>query len=85
MTKRASTTTEENDTSESSPPVSLVSSSWFGRRYRIVRDSYAGYEVQVWRWYWPFWSELNFCNTHFTVEEAEEYARVQEGQVVKYL
>lgn len=43
-------------------------------RLRIVRDKYAGYEVQVWRWWWPFWTEADFMNTHFSVERAEARA-----------
>lgn len=41
-------------------------------KYRIVADNYLGYEVQIKYWYWPFcWSQLNFCNTHATLEEAK--------------
>lgn len=43
--------------------------------YRIVRDNYLGYEVQHRTWWWPFWRETGFCNTHATVERAEEFAR----------
>jgi hypothetical protein len=41
-------------------------------KYRIVTDKYAGYEAQVWRWYWPFWSQIGI-NTHKTIESAREY------------
>ena len=56
-------------------------------RYRIVRDSYCGYEVQVWRWWFPFWLQCGFVNTHATIEAAEAYARrkVSGRAVVKYL
>jgi hypothetical protein len=40
--------------------------------YRIVTDEYAGYEAQVWRWYWPFWSQMGI-NTHKTIEKARDY------------
>lgn len=43
-------------------------------RYRIVRDNYAGYEVQVWRWWFPFWVQPTI-NTHSTVEGAEQWAK----------
>lgn len=43
--------------------------------YRIVTDAYAGYEVQVRRWWFPLWMQVNFTNTHRTPEEAEEYAK----------
>lgn len=60
---------------------------------RIVRDNFAGYEVQVRCWYWPFW-EMKVCNTHSSVEKAEEYAETiynkprykpRRNKVVKYL
>ena len=41
-------------------------------KYRIVTDKYAGYEAQVWRWYWPFWCEI-WVNTHKTIERARKY------------
>lgn len=44
-------------------------------KYRIVTDTYCGYEVQAKVWYWPFWYQVNFTNTHRTIEKAEEYAK----------
>lgn len=41
-------------------------------RYRIVKDDYLGYECQIWRLWFPFWCEMNFCNTHHTLERAIE-------------
>ena len=43
------------------------------KKYRIVRDNFAGYEAQVWTIWWPFWCQLGFTNTHRTVEAAKEY------------
>ena len=43
------------------------------RKYRIVRDNYAGYECQIWRIWWPFWVQMGSSNTHGTLERAEEY------------
>ncbi len=54
-------------------------------RYRIVRDGYAGYEVQIWRWWWPFWIEAGFVNTHATIERAERWAECHAQRQVKYL
>lgn len=59
-------------------------------RYRIVIDVFAGYEVQAWRWWWPFWMQCGGTNTHTTVEDAEKYARFyakqrQSRRVVKLL
>lgn len=46
-------------------------------RYRIVTDAYAGYEVQKWRWWFPFWVECHsrgyFANTHSSVEKAKKF------------
>lgn len=53
--------------------------------YRIVRDNYAGYEVQVRRWWWPFWQQCGFCNTHCSIERAEQYAIRHSRPVVKML
>lgn len=44
-------------------------------RYRIVRDGYAGYEVQAWRWWLPFWTQVGFCNTWLSIEQAEAFAK----------
>jgi hypothetical protein len=47
--------------------------------YRVVRDEYRGYETQILRLWWPFWVELGglstHINTHYTIEEAEAFAR----------
>lgn len=42
-------------------------------KYRIVRDTYSGYECQIWRFWFPFWTELGHENTHKTIYDAEEY------------
>lgn len=42
--------------------------------YRIVRDNYRGFEVQIRRWWWPFWKQVGFTNTHYSIEEAEQFA-----------
>lgn len=55
------------------------------RKYRIVSDQFAGYEVQIWRIWWPFWIELGFVNTHFSIESAREYARKRQRTIVEYL
>jgi hypothetical protein len=47
--------------------------------YRIVEDDFAGYQVEVWRWWFPFWVQCwgqgDVCNTHASVAEAEQFAR----------
>lgn len=53
--------------------------------YRIVTDNYSGYEVQVRRWWWPFWIEADFVNTHSSIDEAERFAERHAKRCVKYL
>lgn len=43
------------------------------KKFRIVSDSYAGYECQIWRIWWPFWVQMGFTNTHTTLEKAKEF------------
>jgi len=45
------------------------------KKYRIVRDLYAGYECQVWCVYWPFWVQLDGTNTLSSIEEAKRYIK----------
>ena len=42
------------------------------KRYRIVRDGYAGYEAQVWRLWFPFWVQCFFVNTEYSIDRAKE-------------
>lgn len=44
------------------------------KRYRIVSDAYAGFEVQEWAWWWPFWTQIGI-NTHSTIEDARMWAQ----------
>lgn len=58
----------------------------FKTKYRIVTDNYLGFEVQHKYWFWPFWIQTNFCNTHTSVKEAEEWIHAyNRNYVVKYL
>jgi len=52
-------------------------------KYRIVTDKYAGYEVQRWRWWFPFWLQVG-VNTHLTVEAARQYIKKSQKKVVEY-
>lgn len=48
----------------------------FSNRYRIIEDDYCGYEVQVKRWFFPFWfqvwGEASPTNTSGTLVKAKE-------------
>lgn len=57
----------------------------FKTKYRIVRDSYNGYEVQHKYWWLPFWIQSDFTNTHTSVEAAERWAERYHNKLVKNL
>jgi hypothetical protein len=46
----------------------------FETRYRIVRDHFAGYEVQFRYWWMPFYLQGK-VNTHPSLEKAKEYVK----------
>lgn len=53
--------------------------------YRIVRDYYCGYEVQIRRWWhWPIWLAVG-CNTYSSIEMATKFAEGHSRKMVKYL
>jgi hypothetical protein len=56
-------------------------------KYRIVRDLFSGFEVQLRRWWWPCWRQVGRANTHRSREDAEAFARrhAANGTVVKRL
>ena len=59
---------------------------WTKPEYRVVRDNYCGYEVQIRRWWhWPLWLQVDFSNTHRSVEDAETFAEGHARSPVKYL
>lgn len=46
------------------------------RQYRIVRDGFSGFEVQVRHWWFPIWLQCGGpfgVNTHSTLEKAKQY------------
>lgn len=60
------------------------------KKYRIVTDHYCGYEVQYKSTWFPFWLQVGGCNTHTSVEKAEEWldrrlSRGRKGVVIKEL
>ena len=62
------------------------------KKDRIVRDKFAGFEVQYRVRWWPFWRECSRfgtgagINTHRTLEDAVEFAKWHAaGAVVQYL
>lgn len=61
----------------------------FKNKYRIVTDSFDGYEAQVKYWFFPLmWLQIGvafFTNTSRTVEEAERIIKGHRSEVVKYV
>lgn len=52
--------------------------------YRIVNVGNYKYDVQEWRWWWPFWITTTVIPGFFySVEDAERYIRGREKGVVK--
>jgi hypothetical protein len=48
-------------------------SKWW-RKYRIMPDIFGGYQVEVWKIWFPFWVQVGFVNTHCTREAAVKFA-----------
>ena len=53
----------------------------FKRQYRIVKDSYSGFEVQKRLWYFPFWFQIKdekgfFINTNPNIKQAEKLIEI---------
>lgn len=46
----------------------------FKNKYRIVTDEYAGYEVQIKRWWFPFYRMVG-VNTFNSIERATKFAK----------
>jgi len=42
------------------------------KKYRIVTDNNRGFQCEIWRLYLPFWFQINFVNSHSTIEDAEK-------------
>ena len=54
----------------------------FRKKYRVVIDSYAGYEVQHKYWFLPFWFQTGGVNTFATLEAAKKYITKNKRPVV---
>jgi hypothetical protein len=47
-------------------------SNFFKTKYRVVKDSYLGYEAQYKPWWFPFYRMIGFSNTSRSFELAYE-------------
>ena len=62
----------------------------FKSKYRIVTDNYDGFECQHKRWWFPFWIQINYSNTHRTLEKARNFIndyerfRKHRSEIVEY-
>lgn len=45
------------------------------KRYKIVPSGIVReeYQIEIWRWYWPFWVQVGFCLEFKSIEEAKKY------------
>lgn len=55
---------------------------FFRTRYRIVRDTYLGYEAQVRKWWWPCYFQINGCNTRSTLEKSRLLVELHKDNTV---
>lgn len=55
---------------------------FFKTRYRIVTDTYAGYEVQKSIWYCPWWIQPTI-NTHDSIDSAKKYIEIDKAKELK--
>lgn len=53
------------------------------RQYRIVTDKICGFEVQYTYWWFPFWIQLGWTNTHHTISEAKKYIQYDKQTSIK--
>lgn len=68
---------------------------FFSNKFRIVSDNYNGYEVQIKKWWFPFyvqcWEDGYHTNTFSSIDEAKEWVktgwgkRTEKSKVVEYL
>jgi len=57
-------------------------------KYRICKDKFCGYRLEIKYWWWPFWENVDSSygtNTFSTVEEAEEFHKIIINPAVKLL
>lgn len=51
-------------------------------KYRIVKDTYSGFEVQIWRLWFPFWVQKDCINTYPSLERAIEAIEIYKTKVI---
>jgi len=55
-------------------------------KYKIIKDDYLGYTVKVWRWWFPFWTDIVVdemsANTYPTIERAK--AEIERNKKDRY-
>ena len=49
--------------------------SFFDTKFRVVPDSYCGYEIQYKKWYFLFWVQWGFVNTFYTRGDAVSFIK----------
>lgn len=59
---------------------------WFSNKFRIVTDDFNGYEVQIKRFWFPFWFECwqtGIVNSFTSVEKAEQWVNNKRPKAIK--
>lgn len=41
-------------------------------RYKIIQDSKGFYEAKVWRWWWPFWVDVEWITVYIYYNSAQK-------------
>ena len=55
-------------------------------KFRIITDNYRGYEVQIKRWWFPFWVECwrdGMVNSFSSVDDAKKWIKVGRPKIYK--
>ena len=53
-----------------------TTNNWFTPKFRIITNNYNQYEVQIKRWWFPFWVQYGIANSFSNIEKAKELVRI---------
>ena len=70
----------ENLNNADTPSLNIagVSCSYFHSKFRIITDNFNGFEVQIKRWWFPFWVQCNYydlVNSFSSIKEAKDWIK----------
>jgi len=55
------------------------------KKYRIVKDTYCGFEVQVKYCFLPFWLQCSSTNSHVSLMCAKEFIAIRKKTIVLWV